>query len=121
MTEPNKPEAEVISKDAGGRVRVHFAGRLRDAKEYVERNFPRPHVEPGSNADLKADVYVRGADGTFTTYHGEGSGGVDDTGWHDADESGNLSTASASGIEQDSTLDDVDDGTQLPAEQEVVQ
>ena len=47
--------AQVRSSD--GR-RVHFEGVLDDCKAFVERHFPRAHVEPGVNADVVPDVYV---------------------------------------------------------------
>ena len=75
---------EVKSKDAGGRVRVHFQGNEADARRYVEQNFPRPHVEPGSVAErLYADVQLHSPDGTVQELHG-------DAGWVDIDEEGNI-------------------------------
>lgn len=75
---------EVRSKDAGGRVRVHFAGTEADARKHVENNFPRPHVEPGSLSDrLRADVHLLSPDGSVEEYHG-------DAGWVDIDSEDNV-------------------------------
>jgi len=44
-----------------GSNRVLFQGNDEDAKEYVEKNFPRVHVEPGNvygEEGPPADVYV---------------------------------------------------------------
>lgn len=86
MTQADKPEAQVVSIGADGRKRVHFAGLLDDARTFVERNFPRPHVEPGSNQDLRADAHVESRDHGNLVFHGEGSGGSE--GWFPADEHG---------------------------------
>lgn len=45
--------------------RTLFKGIQRDARRYVETNFPRPHIDPGSGGDdeLKADVHLVSPDG----------------------------------------------------------
>lgn len=103
MTNP-APEAKVVTISDGGRVRVLFEGLARDAKTFIERNFPRVHTEPGSNTVPKADAHVvvtdpDSGDVHQLVYHGE------DSGWHKADAQGNL-------------LKDEDDDVQEPTEPE---
>jgi len=66
--------AKVVSTDPS-RARVLYEGLVADAKQFVERNFPRPHVEPpGHPSDVPTpDVKLVTADGE-QTYHA-------DTGW----------------------------------------
>ena len=50
--------AKVYSNSVEGR--VHFEGPDDDARQYVENNFPRTHVEPGSGIeDPQPDVYLQ--------------------------------------------------------------
>jgi hypothetical protein len=55
-------EAKVV--DARNENRVLFRGTEKDAREHVERNFPRAHVDPASAPDkVLPDVYVVTDDG----------------------------------------------------------
>lgn len=84
----------VVSK--GGQ--LLFAGTEQDARAYVEANFPRVHVQPGSVAEPEYDAYVLTPDGTKHHYHGADGGG-----WRDdeQDDSG-----------EDFTDEHDDEGTQ---------
>lgn len=50
-----------------------FEGLEDDARTYIERNYPRPHIEPGAGYDeLKADVHLHSPDGVKEHFMGDG-------------------------------------------------
>lgn len=66
---------EVRGNSEMTRRRVHFASSLEDeARDYVERNFPRVHVEPGVAGESVPDVVLHAPDGSLHTFHGPDSG-----------------------------------------------
>jgi hypothetical protein len=62
---PDIPEdTQVKVKTTAPPIRTLFEGRLADAKTYVERNFPRVHVNPQNPADEpQPDVSIQGETG----------------------------------------------------------
>lgn len=61
-----EPEFTVVSAD--GR-RTHFRGTETDAQQYVQRNFPHVHVEPGTDygdEGPQPDVFVRDPKGNLS-------------------------------------------------------
>ncbi len=59
--------------------RTLFEGLEEDAREWVENNFPRPHLEPqGGGDELKADVHLVSPDGTREHFLGKAWYYVDD-------------------------------------------
>lgn len=58
---------------ATSRAKTLFSGLEKDARKFVENNFPRPHVEPpGHPTDPgQADVKLVGPGGQTETYHAE--------------------------------------------------
>lgn len=77
-----------------------FAGTEEDARAYVENNFPRVHVQPGSVNEPEHDAHVLAPDGTKHHYYGADGGG-----WRDESEDDEDAFA------DDSDNDD-DEGTQ---------
>ena len=64
------------------RGRTLSEGSEASMKAYVEKHFPRPHIEPGSvSSELQADVHVVGPAGQRAHYLG------DESGWADPNES----------------------------------
>ena|ERR1700733_1334893 len=61
----------VVSNNDKSRTRTHFAGLEKDAREFVRRNFPRPHVEPPSQEPGIPDVKLVSPDGAEDTFHGD--------------------------------------------------
>jgi hypothetical protein len=59
--------------------RVIFEGNEKDARTYVENNFPRMHAEPGAGVDPSPDVEFFDPDGVVSHYHGPETGWVDPT------------------------------------------
>lgn len=47
--------------------RVHFSGLEKDAREFVERNFPRVHIAD-PNSEPVPDVYVQAPDKAKHTF-----------------------------------------------------
>lgn len=55
-----------------GKTRTVFEGLEHEARRYVENNFPRPHVEPGTVTDNPApDAVLVKEDGSKETYHAD--------------------------------------------------
>lgn len=47
--------------------RVLFEGTLDDARTFVERNFPAPHIEPGVwTDDIRPDAFIASGDSDLT-------------------------------------------------------
>lgn len=47
-----------------------FEGLEKDARHFVENNFPRMHVQPGNESmDVKPDVTLHGPDGSTDTFN----------------------------------------------------
>lgn len=63
-------EWKVSQSLPSGATRTLFAGTEEDARAFVENNFPRVHVEPGSGNDPKPDVTLTDPQGTETTFDG---------------------------------------------------
>lgn len=68
MTEAKKDEKPwtVTTRDTGSGSRTVFRGTEDDAYAFVEANFPRVHVEPGTDYGddgPEPDVYVNSGDG----------------------------------------------------------
>ena len=63
-------ESKVV--DARNENRVLFKGSEDDARDYVERNFPRHHVDPAAPAmeSPEPDVYLVGQGGQKEMYLG---------------------------------------------------
>ena len=85
----------VVSNNDSSRRRLHFAGLEKDARAFVERTFPRPHVEPPSQEPGVHDVKLVSPDGAEDFYHA-------DHGW----ESENKAADSTPGSEPVSTNGD---------------
>jgi hypothetical protein len=66
--------AKVMQRSAGGipgRLRTLFEAPEKDARTYIERNFPRAHVEPPNQEPGIPDVHLVADDGSTHTYHAE--------------------------------------------------
>lgn len=50
-TKTSEAPKEVKVLSTSDKNRVHFIGTDDDARDYVERNFPRPHIQPGAVYD----------------------------------------------------------------------
>ena len=86
--------AKVVSTNPA-RARVLFEGLEEEARRFVENNFPRAHVEPGTVVEQPVpDVELVKDNGSKETYHA-------DSGW-----SGDASTATV-------TADTGNDGSSL--------
>jgi hypothetical protein len=70
MTE-QPAQYKVQSNNNPSRVRTLFQGLEKDARRFIENNFPRPHVEPGTNDEAVPDVALVAPDGSKETYHAE--------------------------------------------------
>lgn len=72
------------------RERTVFAGNEKDARLYVENNFPRPHIEPGmdyTDEGLQPDVALISPTGDVHHYFGPGDHPFDtENGWVDTTE-----------------------------------
>jgi len=55
-------DVKVLSADG---TRVFFVGPEDDARDYVERNFPRPHIQPGVVTDEVVPDAKLSNDATF--------------------------------------------------------
>jgi len=62
---------KVVTNNDLSRVRTLFAGLEKDARDFIARNFPRPHVEPPSQEPGVHDVKLVGPNGEEDLYHAD--------------------------------------------------
>jgi hypothetical protein len=68
-TTTKRDAAETVTVVTRGK-RTVFEGPLSDARTYVENNFPRLHVEPGSTGEPEPDAVIVAPNGTTTYWNG---------------------------------------------------
>lgn len=54
---------EVRTHEAFGRVKTLFEGTEEDARDFIVKNFPRIHVEPGINEEPVPNVILKSDNG----------------------------------------------------------
>lgn len=89
-----------VVRRRNGRESVVFDGTEDDARQYLQNNYPRVHVEPGSGTnDSVADALLKSPTEEYSAFHGP------ETGFVDTDENGTTEDRD----------DDNDDDDDVPA------
>lgn len=79
--------AKVLTRAPGSEKhrRLVFEGTEKDARKYIENNYPRVHVEPGIPSDeFLPDAVFQDDSGNIEHYHGPEAGWINPAGDHSA-------------------------------------
>lgn len=94
-----------VVRHRNGREAVIFDGNEDDARMFLQNNYPRVHVEPGSPDSGAPDALLKSPENDYSAYHGP------ETGFVDTDEGGIPTDADD---DNDDADDDDDDDVVTP-------